>query len=309
MLTTFVTAVAFGAAGFYLRHRQAMLERPLDKFPVAPPGVPASPVKPPQPQPGPTTGPVEPSPAAQPRPANPPDMPPTTPPEPVPSETVRLDADGTLKAFLAAPDWKTRSRHVIVPDQVASEMERRAKASGDGPIAITGHELLFIQGGNHIYNIKTKAMPDGVPITVLATEEGPKVDWEAFISFYEDDFRKFAEGPVGTSGIFPLVVRPDPPAEGEAESHFMRFRVFPPLPNREQLAWVRKDSIVMPKLKAIFDGTGHLDVEKVKQQVAQGGIPMVLGLEKKANGVGQSFLEITKYEALGWGPRHATEKE
>lgn len=309
MVSCAVTAVAFGAAGFYFGHHKNPEESPRAKPLNPPPGAPTTPTapaKPPEAEKSPSTPPEA---TPKPEPVKPPQA--ATPPQqqPTPPEPVKLDADGTLKAFLAAPDWKARSRYVIVPDQVSAEMEKRAKASGDGPIQITGSELLFIQGGNHIYNIKTKVMPEGIPITLLATDDGPKVDWEAFISFYDDDFRKFSEGPVGSSGIFPLVVRPDPPAEGEKESHFMRFRVFPPLPNREQLAWVRKDSTVMPKLQAIFDGTGHLDKDKVKQQVSQGGIPMVLGLEKKSNGVGQTFLEITKYEALGWGPRHEIGKE
>jgi hypothetical protein len=193
---------------------------------------------------------------------------------------------------------------VIVPDQVRDLMEKRARESGDGPIPVIGVTLDVTNSGNYIYSVRTKAMPDGIPVTVLPTEDGPKVDWEAFISFHDDDFRKFCEGPVGNSGIFLVFARPDPPEGGEAESHFMRFLLSVPMPNRAKQAYVRKNSTVMPKLQGVFDGSGHFNKDQVNEMVSKSGVPMVLGLEKKSNGVGQNFLEITQYVALGWGPRH-----
>lgn len=294
MLTTLATAIAFGGAGYYLRDRQANADTTTLKFP------PKAPVAPPKQSPGPSQVEAPPQPAPPVKPPQPVPQPgPTTPPQPV-----KLDFDGTLKAFLEAPDWKTRSQYVIIPEQVRDLMEARAKESGDGPIAVTSVAVAFIdKDGNHIYSVCTKSMPEGIPASVLATDEGPKVDWEAFAAFHDDDFRKFYQGPVGSSGIFYVFLRPEPPATGEEESYFMRFRISVPMPNREQVAWVAKKSTVAPVLKRILAGEGTLNQEQVKEQLSRKGIPMVLGLEKKANGTGKDFLEITEFKALGWGPR------
>lgn len=229
--------------------------------------------------------------------------PPQSPSSPTPpAEPVRLDFDATLKAFLDAPDWKARSQYVMIPDQVGDLMELRAKASGDGPVPVTEFSLAFIDHDNHTYSVRTKTMPEAFPVTVMPTADGPKVDWESFAGFSEDDFRKFSEGPVGASGVFHLIVRPDPPAESDAETFFLRFRLSVPMPNREQISWAARKSSVTPALRKIFDGEGPYTREQVKDYVAKGGLPMVLGLEKKTNGSGQDFLEITEFISLGWGP-------
>jgi hypothetical protein len=229
-------------------------------------------------------------------------VPEPTPPPPPPAEPAKLDADSTLKAFLEAPDWKTRAKHVLVPDQISDLMEQHAAQSGDGPIPVTEVSLDALQSSNYLYKVRTAGIPEGFPVALVATDQGPKVDWEAFIGFHDDHFRKFAEGPVGRSGIFQLLVKPDP-AENEAGLHFQRFRLNVPMPGREQLAWVRKDSEALAKMNSVFDGTPGLDKASVEEMLAHQGVPLVLALEKKATNDGRAIIEITGYVAFGWGPR------
>jgi hypothetical protein len=191
---------------------------------------------------------------------------------------------------------------VLVPDQVRGLMEKHAAQSGDGPIAVTAVTLDDLQDANYLYKVRTAEMPDGFPVALVATDQGPKVDWEAFVGFHDDHFRKFAAGPANRSGIFQLLVKPDP-AENETGSHFQRFRLNVPMPDREQLAWIKKDSVALAKLRAVFEGSPSLDKTSVEEMVAHQGVPLVLALEKKETNDGKSFIEITDYVAFGWGPR------
>ena len=223
-------------------------------------------------------------------------------PAPPPPEPAKLDADATLKAFLEAPDWRERAKHVLVPDQVRELIEKHAAQAGDGPIPVTAVHLDDLQAANYLYKVKTVELPDGFPVALIATDEGPKVDWEAFVGFHDDHFRKFAEGPVGRSGIFQLLVKPDP-SENEEGAHFQRFRLGVPMPDREQLAWMKKDAVGLAKLRAVFQGGPSLDKATVDKMVEGQGVPVVLALEKKETNDGKAFIEITDYVAFGWGPR------
>jgi hypothetical protein len=285
------TAAVFSAGGYYFGvvHR-GQIARASTSAPGTSPAAPTLPPRPPVPEPAPADSP-------QVTPAQPDPAPPPPPPEPA-----KLDADSTLKAFLEAHDWQTRSKHVLVPEQVRELMEKHAAQAGDGPIAVTSITLDDLQEANYLYKVRTKDMPDGFPVALVATDKGPKVDWEAFVGFHDDHFRKFAEGPVGQTGIFQLLVKPDP-AENEAGSHFNRFRLAVPMPDREQLAWMRKDSVASVKLHAVFDGGPSLDKASVAEMVAHQGVPLVLALAKKETNDGRSIIEITDYIAFGWGPR------
>ncbi|MCW1913793.1 hypothetical protein OJ996_09415 [Luteolibacter sp. GHJ8] len=284
------------AGGYYIGKYHYDQARQSGAGPLAKPPAPAAPAPTPAaaPEPAPET-PPKPEPAA-PQPA-------PTPPPPAPApEPARLDADSTLKAFLEAPDWKTRAKHVLVPDQIQDLMQQYATESGDGPIPVTTITLDDLQASNYLYKVRTKEIPEGFPVALVATDTGPKVDWEAFIGFHDDHFRKFAEGPAGRSGIFQLLVKPDP-AENEAGSHFQRFRLNVPMPDREQLAWVRKDSEALAKMRSVFGGTPNLDKASVEEMLAHQGVPLVLTLEKKETNDGRPIIEITGYVAFGWGPR------
>ncbi|MEK7951264.1 hypothetical protein WKV53_12175 [Luteolibacter sp. Y139] len=242
-----------------------------------------------------------PAPAPQPAPAPTPDetgmglQPPTTP---VPSEAA--DAQEALIAFLGAPDWQARSAFVLSPDEVRPAMEKYATANGEGPIPASA--VYFNKNEStppvFVFNVCTKAMPDGFPVPVTLTDEGPKIDWEAFIAFNDDHFRKLLVGPPDQSGVFSVLVKPE--VGTEPSPHWVRYRLSVPMPGREATAWVRKDSVALARLKSIFQGENGVTKETVDHFVAAKGMPLQLAITKRRTNDGREFIEVTEVAAVWW---------
>ena len=127
------------------------------------------------------------------------------------------------------------------------------------------------------------------------------IDWESFTGFHEDHFRKFLEGPDGSTGTFDLLVRPVPETDQDAKSHFLRYQLSVPMPDREVIAWVRKGSDTLAKLRAIFGGSGGLDPDTL-ERLAETGVPLALRLAKRGTNDNRTFIEIEGFVALGWAP-------
>jgi hypothetical protein len=236
-------------------------------------------------------------------PANPPPPPKADPPpaNPMPEVLDQPDAEAALRSFLEAPDWQSRGRHVLSPDEVLPAMEKHAAEHGDGPIATTSVKLLEVAGITHIFKVCTPAIPEGFPVAVTGTDEGPMIDWDSFIGFHEDHLRKFLEGPSPASGSFDLLVKPEAVTEQDEASLFLRYRLMVPMPGREVVAWVRKSSDAHAKLLAIFDGSGGFDQETIKR-LSDTGVPLTLTLAKRATHDGKAFVEIEELRSVGWGP-------
>lgn len=291
LIPSLLFSAVFAAVGFQLgkSHRPSL--------PVDPPAIPVAPIA------------AEPPPEPEPEPLPPPD--PLTPPEPeippVPvdpapaPDPARPTAEATLRAFLEAPDWKTRGERVLDPDVILPALEKYAAQAGDGPFATTSVRFLEQTGHTHLFKVCTPAIPEGFPVAVTETTEGPMIDWESFIGFHDDHFRKFLEGPPGKSGIFDLLVKPDTATPDDPAAHFVRYRLSVPMPGRETVAWIPKESVALARLRAIFDGSGGFDKATV-DQLMETGIPLVLALEKKKTNDGRDFIEIKDFVAIGWGP-------
>ena len=284
MLPSLLFSAVFAAGGFQLgkRHRPPEIV-------AAPAGV-AIPDTP-KPEPPPTV------------PATPPDPEPVPlPVEPVPPpDPARPTAEATLRAFLEAPDWKTRGERVLDPADILPALEEYAAQAGDGPFATTSVRFLEKTGDTHLFKVCTPAIPEGFPVAVTDTTEGPMIDWESFIGFHDDHFRKFLEGPSAKSGIFDLLVKPELDATDAPAAHFVRYRLTVPMPGRESVAWIPKESVALARLRAIFDGSGGFDKTTV-ERLAETGVPLVLALEKKTTNDGRDFIEIKDFVAIGWGP-------
>lgn len=284
LLPSLLFSTVFAAVGFQLgkRHRPPeTLEAPAV---VAIPEIP-------KPEPPPTVPITPPDPEPAPIPAEP-----VTPPDPA-----RPTAEATLRAFLEAPDWKTRGERVLDPADILPALEKYAAQAGDGPFATTSVRFLEKTGDTHLFKVCTPAIPEGFPVAVTETTEGPMIDWESFIGFHDDHFRKFLEGPSGKSGIFDLLAKPEPDATDTAAAHFVRYRLTVPMPGRETVAWIPKESVALARLRAIFDGSGGFDKATV-DRLAETGVPLVLALEKKTTNDGRDFIEIKDFVAIGWGP-------
>ncbi|MEO5712967.1 MAG: hypothetical protein ABIT37_05725 [Luteolibacter sp.] len=219
---------------------------------------------------------------------------PVKPPDPV---KVSAAAEASLRAFLEAPDWATRNAHVLFPEAVRSAMETYSHEAPDGPatfksIAVKQSQTDEKTGNTlFVFMVETGALPVGIPVAVAETPQGWLVDWRAFAEFRDDLFKKFADGPTGKTGSFHLIVSTPPPdrAASTENQHFASFLLDPPIPGRQQLAFVKKNS---EAYRACLAAT------------ASGGIfTPVLEVTKLATPDKQTYLEILKIHAGDWLPR------
>jgi hypothetical protein len=254
-----------------------------------------------RPHPAPPSAPV-----ADPAPATPavesPPMPeaPAEPPPPRTSEAA--DAEEALRAFLGAPDWQARSAFVFHADDMRPAMQKHAAEQGDGPISFRGIDLLLSTPQQHVFSVRTESIPEGYPVSVTMTPEGPKIGWDSFLGFHEDHFKKLLDGPAGRSGIFELFVKA---VDGPENPHYERFELSVPMPGRKATAYARINSVALARLRAELGGSGSFDatmIETLNREV--GGVPLVLALEKHEAPDGRgSYLVIVDLVAVQWGPR------
>ena len=286
----------------YLLGIQSEKSRPLPTVPFqtiskeapSPPAMDPVPTPAPTPSPPAQADPIIPSapePAPQPMP-----VPVPEPPVPQPIKTSAV-AEAALKAFLDAPDWTTRSAHVLHPETTRQAMEEYSRQVPDGP---TPYQSISIQNsytdkksGNtlFIFQVITEQHPSGIPVAVSETSSGWLIDWQTFVEFRDDLFRSFADGPTGKTGRFHLIVSaPPPPRAAKTENeHFATFLLEPPLPGRQRLAYVRKTAEIHSMLSAATQ--------------AGAAFTPVLELSTSESPDGKSYLEITDMVATDWLPK------
>jgi hypothetical protein len=275
-------AVALAAVGFHFgkNHRQVVIE-------AKPTARPAVPVTPDVPAPDETA----------------PRLVAETPEPPPPAPSEAADAEATLRAFLGAPDWKARSAFVFFPEDVRPAMAKHAAEHGDGPIPANSFQLADSVPPHHVFTVHTKAIPEGFPVAVTMTTEGPKIGWDSFIGFHDDHFKKLLDGPADRSGIFDVLVKPSgDPAEN---AHYERFQLSVPMPDRETVAFARRDSVALARLRGELNGSGSFDPPTVERMISGlGGVPLVLALAKRSTPDGKgSYIEIADLVAVQWGHR------
>lgn len=275
-------ALALAAVGYHVgkTHRPVVIETK----PLARPAVPDMP--------------DEPAPEA----TSPPEVVETPePPPPAPSEAA--DAEATLRAFLGAPDWKARSAFVFFPEDVQPAMAKHAAEHGDGPIPANSFQLADSVPPHHVFTVHTKAIPEGFPVAVTMTTEGPKIGWDSFIGFHDDHFKKLLDGPTDRSGIFDVLVKPS--GDAAENAHYERFQLSVPMPGRETIAFARRDSVALARLRGELNGSGSFDPPTVERMISGlGGVPLVLALAKRSTPDGKgSYIEVVDLVAVQWGHR------
>lgn len=204
--------------------------------------------------------------------------------------------EAALKAFLAAPDWKSRALHVLHPETTAPKMEAYHATVPDGPTPVLSLRADASHGGGEkggrvlSYLITTEARPEGYPVALVETPDGWKVDWATFVEFRDDHFGRFAAGQGGDRGAFHVIVRnthyfgePFPGSE-----QLTAFRLDPPLPDRNHYAFVPTGS----------------DLHKTLAGATEWGRPCapVLQLVRKTHGERKFHLEIEAIVAPNWRP-------
>ena len=241
--------------------------------------------------------------------------PPTESPDPIPvpvrtwipdpttdedGEPTVAGPEATLNAFLTANGWAARSAYVMFPESVRPRMEEHAKKSNDGPIETTDISLFEITKQAHIFKVSTPKVPEGFPVAVTRDNNSWQIDWETFVEFHDDRFLRFATGKGDDHGVFHLLVKPAEAAE--SDTLFERFLLNPPMPGREQSAYIKKGSVTLARLQGIFERRAG-QTEEVFDKLLEGqGPPMVLALSYKVNSQGQSYIQIDDVVAIGWGP-------
>lgn len=258
-------------------------------------------------RPDPGAGPlvVQPKPAPNPPPAVPappvpaetppiaPKLPETTPPQ-EPKKIITA-AETTLKAFLEAPDWASRSAYVLSAGTVRPKMEAYAKDNADGPTPFESfsvkHSQVDEKSGStlFVFQVDSPNAPGGIPVAILETNKGWLVDWESFVEFRDDQFKHFTDAPADLKGEFHLIVTAPDAATTQENENFAGFILSPPLPDRQRIAFVRKTNSAYPRLREATAG-GRV-------------FTPVLEVAKRNAGEKQSYLEILSIKASDWRPK------
>lgn len=237
-------------------------------------------------------------PAVNPPVADPPPAPTAESSTPNPGFVQSSDAArAALKAFLDAPDWMSRSAHVLSRERVRSAMESYSHKVADGPTAYTSFERqdTFLDketGATYfVFYVHTEKHPKGIPTVVAETKSGWLVDWEAFVEFRDEHFKSFAEGPAGQTGTFHLLVSlpPSPRAANTENEYFASFLIGPPGSEDARITYVKKNSDAHTILN---------NATKDRSVFAP-----VLEMAKRSTPDGKSYLEILHVTASNWLPR------
>ncbi len=230
-------------------------------------------------------------------PISPPLEPPVEPPKSPEPAKVSAAAEASLRAFLDAPDWATRSAHVLFPEKVRTLMEAYSHEAPDGPtdfqsISVKQSHLDEKSGTTlYIFYVVTEKYPDGIPVAIKETPTGWLVDWQSFVEFRDNLFHKFVIGPVDLTGRFHLVVTAPPPARAANTENekFSSFLLQSPLADKQQIAFVKKPS-------KIFDA--------FQTATANGAIfTPVLEVVKHKTTADQSYFEVLEIIATDWLPK------
>ncbi len=223
--------------------------------------------------------------------------PPVEPPKPPEPAKVSAAAEASLRAFLDAPDWATRSAYVLSPGKVRTLMEAYSHEAPDGPTVFQSLSVkqshLDEKSGNtvYIFNVVTEKYPDGIPVAIKETPAGWLVDWQSFVEFRDNLFHRFVIGPVDQTGRFHLVVTAPPPARAANTENekFSSFLLQSPLADKQQLAFVKKPS-------KIFD--------TFQTATANGAIfTPVIEVVKHKTTAGQNYFEVTDIIVTDWLPK------
>lgn len=183
------------------------------------------------------------------QPSNPPPPPVQSEPAvvkeaPVKPSSVLSAAKSALGDFLAAADWKSRGKLVLLPETTLPRMERFHEKHPDAP---PGAIRLGIDHGEAsattilmlvVFRVHTATHPTGFSVAVSETPDGWKVDWQSFVEFRDELFIEFVTGKATDNDPFHLLIQPS--TEPTETDDRITYILSDPVRPREFLATVRK---------------------------------------------------------------------
>jgi hypothetical protein len=206
-------------------------------------------------------------------------------------------AQEALTLFLQARNWKDRMALSDGGSALQSEMEAHYRKIKDGPNAPTSVEhvasaplpdgLRTVQ----VFHVTFPDLPQGFPVPVLQTEDGWRIDWQAFTEFREGRLKKFLAQYQEAPAVFRLRLQRahyQDRAVPNLDKKYI-FRIAAPIDGHEGYVFVDKeDSIVGPKIadKLEWDAIHHVMAK----------------LKWVRGGNGRSYVELRDIVSDSWRP-------
>ena len=214
-----------------------------------------------------------------------------------PSPSVKTErAEAALRAFLTSPDWTTRSANVLNQDQVRPLMESYSMADNDGPTPFTSISLKLSRisktpnSDAFVFLVMTDDHPAGIPVPVVETPSGSKVNWSAFIELKDRKFEKFSQEPEDSEGTFHLFVTAQRLERAAVSDNqfYASFMIQAPSDAKPRIAFVLRSAPGYPVLK---NRTANRRV-----------FAPVLDVVKRKTPEGQDYLEVVNIRKNDWFP-------
>ena len=115
-----------------------------------------------------------------------------------------------LRKFLTAPTWQARLPTILHADSLKKVIQSYYAVTSDGPIAANNIQQLpeSSNGAKEIaFQVAGPGLEHPVPLRVVSTESGYKVDWLMFTEFKDDLLLKFATSYHENSARFHVLMR------------------------------------------------------------------------------------------------------
>jgi|GEM_PF-2406666 len=189
--------------------------------------------------------------------------------EAFPATDAQAGAQEALTLFLQARTWPDRLVLSHGGGSLRDEMEQYYRKAKDGPQTPTSVQFIASAplpdgvGTLQVFHVTFADLPQGFPVPVRQTEDGWKIDWQAFVEFREGRLKKFLAKYQEAPAIFRVRLQrahyQDRAVPNLEKKHV--FRISAPIDGHEGYVFVDQgDSIAGPKIadKLQWDTIHHV---------------------------------------------------
>ncbi|MCB1237966.1 MAG: hypothetical protein KDM91_23065, partial [Verrucomicrobiae bacterium] len=190
-----------------------------------------------------------------------------------------------LDGFLRAGSWEERLKYIYEGETIRSRVAKYYATHADR--AFTDYLPEFEEMGEasgagsppfFLYYVSLAGENYDVPVMILKTSDGPKVDWDTFVEFHDRQFARYVETGSAEPAVFRVALArqsywgPDRSAFTDRDN-YLCLKVSPPYPESQIEAFVAKDSELGRQLEgAVVWGAPPLaaTVELKREKFAHG---------------------------------------